>query len=103
MKRDINVIEEGADTNSDEFKTWMKGLLHDTNVENLCITFVKSDGTDRTMRCTLVESNIPTDKTPKGTGREAPSTTQRVFDLDKQEWRSFKWDAVKNVSFSVGK
>lgn len=103
MKRDINVIEEGAETNSEEFKTWLKGLLHDTNVEDLRITFVKSDGAEREMRCTLIESNIPTDKTPKGTGREAPTTTQRVFDLDKQEWRSFKWDAVKFVSFNLGK
>ena len=102
MNRDINVIEEGADTNSDEFKTWMRGLLHDTNVKDLRITFTRSDGTDRTMHATLVESNIPADKTPKGTGREAPSTTQRVFDLDKQEWRSFKWDSVKSVSFNMG-
>lgn len=89
------------DTTDPEFKTWVKGLLHDANVKNLCITFTKADGTDREMRCTLVESAIPTDKAPKGTGREAPDTTQRVFDVDKGEWRSFKWESVKRVEFDV--
>lgn len=89
------------DTTDPEFQTWVKGLLHDSVVKDLRITFTKSDGTDREMRCTLVESAIPADKVPKGTGREAPTTTQRVFDLDKGEWRSFKWEAVKNVSFEI--
>ena len=96
-----NVIQlSGAEL--EEFKTWVKGLLHDDNVKNLRITFTKSDGTDREMRCTLLESAIPSDKVPKGTGREAPTATQRVFDLDKGEWRSFKWEAVKRVEFDLG-
>lgn len=103
MRANVNPIEEGCLPTDPEFQTWVKDLLHDANVENLCITFTKSDGTDREMRCTLVESFIPTDKTPKGTGREAPTTTQRVFDVEKQEWRSFKWDSVKSVSFDLGK
>lgn len=88
-------------TTSDEFKTWVKGLLHDTKIKNLRITFTKSDGSDRTMLCTLAESAIPSDKVPKGTGRETPDATQRVFDLERGEWRSFKWEAVKEVHFSM--
>lgn len=91
-----------VDPKDPEFQTWVKGLLHDANVSNLCITFTKADGSDRELFCTLVESAIPTDKAPKGTGREAPSGTQRVFDTVKQEWRSFKWDAVKSVKFDIG-
>lgn len=86
----------------EEFKTWVRGLLHDDIVKNLRITFTKADGSDREMRCTLIESSIPSDKIPKGTGREAPSTTQRVFDLDKGEWRSFKWESVTRVEFDMG-
>jgi hypothetical protein len=89
------------DTTDPEFQTWVKGLLHDSAIKNLCITFIKADGADRTMRCTLVESSIPSDKVPKGTGRETAATNQRVFDLDKQEWRSFKWDSVTQVSFDT--
>lgn len=92
---------ESFDTTDPQFQTWVKGLLHDSNIKDLRITFIKSDGTDREMRCTLVESSIPTDKTPKGTGRVSTEDTQRVFDLEKQEWRSFKWASVKNISFSL--
>lgn len=84
-----------------DFQTWVKGLLHDDNLQNLCITFTKSDGTERQMRCTLVESLIPSDKIPKGSGRTTSDATQRVFDLDKQEWRSFKWESVKKVEFTL--
>ena len=94
--------EQTLDPKDPEFQNWVKGLLHDTNVKNLCITFTKSDGTDRSMFCTLAVSAIPADKTPKGTGRETASTTQRVFDTEKQEWRSFKWESVKSVQFDLG-
>lgn len=95
------IVSNLSETELEEFKTWVRGLLHDAAVKNLCITFTKADGTNRDLRCTLVESAIPTDKAPKGTGREAPSTTQRVFDLDKGEWRSFKWDTVTKVGFEL--
>lgn len=94
-------MEKAIDTNSTEFRTWTKGLLHDQSIKDLRITFTKADGTDRTLTCTLVESAIPADKIPKGTGRETSDATQRVFDLEKGEWRSFKWDSVKSVEFSV--
>lgn len=91
-----------AINSSPEFQTWVKGLLHDSSVKNLRITFTKADGTEREMFCTLAEQLIPADKVPKGTGRETSSDTQHVFDLDKQEWRSFKWDSVIEVSCDVG-
>jgi hypothetical protein len=89
------------DTSDPEFKTWVKGLLHDSDIQNLRITFTKGDGTDREMRCTLVEAAIPPEKAPKGTGSTSSDSSQRVFDIDKGEWRSFKWDSVKRVEFGI--
>jgi len=90
------------------FKTWTYGLLKDKNVEDLCITFTKKDGTERAMQCTLVSSRIPTDKQPKtSVGLEEETNSQingsavRVFDTEKQEWRSFRWDSVTKVSFEL--
>lgn len=86
-----------------EFQTWLRGLLHDDIVTDLRITFTKKDGTEREMLCTLSESRIPTDKQPKEA--QTPSTggsALRVFDTEKQEWRSFRWDSIKNVEFSIG-
>lgn len=85
------------------FKEWTYGLLRDPNAKDLCIVFTKKDGTEREMRCTLVESKIPQDKQPKtqeGSSQTSGSAV-RVFDLEKQEWRSFRWDSVKKVSFDL--
>jgi len=59
------------------------------------VTFTKVDGTKRDMRCTLNESLIPqsTSTEPKAE-RKVNDTVQRVFDLDKNEWRSFRKDSV---------
>lgn len=93
-----------AEKEFEEFKTWTLGLLHDRNTKDLCITFTKKDGTERDMRCTLVEETIPQDKHPKteGTTSTSSGSAVRVFDIEKQEWRSFRWDSVTKVSFNLG-
>lgn len=81
-------------------KLWIGEKLIDESIENLCITFTKKDGTERELYCTLSESAIPEDKRPKGTGpTEITNEVKRVFDVEKQEWRSFSWNSVKKVSF----
>ena len=64
------------------------------------IEFTKKDGTQRSMLCTLNEAVIPTEKLPKSkeeTGDSISSETCRVFDVEKQDWRSFRWDSVTEV------
>ena len=92
-----------TDKEFDEFKTWTLGVLHDENIKDLCVTFTKKDGTLRDMRCTLVEGRIPTDKTPTNEGKSSQTSGSavRVFDTEKQEWRSFRWDSVTKVSFEL--
>lgn len=64
------------------------------------VTFTKKDGTERKMICTLQEDRIP----PvflNGTEQFEYKTRKQnldvipVFDLDIQEWRSFRVDSVK--------
>lgn len=84
-----------------EFKQWLLGVLHDDFVKNLCVVFTKKDGSQRAMQCTLNQKRIPEDKQPKT--EEANSNSDgsalRVFDTEKQEWRSFRWDSVIEVTF----
>jgi len=82
-----------------EFQEWLKGLLHDEHAKNLCVVFTKKDGSERSMRCTLVESRIPSEKTPqpKENSTTFAGSAIRVFDEEKQEWRSFRWDSIKEV------
>jgi hypothetical protein len=90
---------------TDEFKTWVKGLLHES--KDLCVVFTKKDGTSREMFCTLSESRIPAEKQPKSQASDSTTTGQgndsavRVFDTTKQEWRSFRWDSVTQVRYEL--
>jgi IMP cyclohydrolase len=77
-----------------EEKDWLLGLLREQEVE---VTFVKKDGTERVMLCTLDENSIPKEKAPKGVERSAPTESMAVFDVEKQEWRSFRFDSIKRV------
>lgn len=78
------------DVNLDILK---ENILEKLRTNEVTVKFTKADGTERTMRCTLVESKIPADKRPKSSEAQTSSTVGsaiRVFDLDKGEWRSFR-------------
>ena len=90
-----------VDTTNPEFQAWLKGVLHDEAIKDLCVTFTKKDGTTRQMRCTLAESAIPAEKYPKdGTGSTTAGSALRVFDTEVQEWRSFRWDSITDVTYT---
>jgi hypothetical protein len=77
---------------------WLTGILRDFVVE---VKFTKKDGTERVMQCTLQESSIPETSKPKGSNRAVSEESLRVFDTEKNEWRSFRWDSIKSVKFGV--
>lgn len=80
-------------------KEWLKDILRNEGAE---IVFIKTDGTERKMHCTLNESEIPAEFAPKGTTRAKSDETCAVFDLEANGWRSFRWDSVKSVNFTLG-
>lgn len=81
----------------DKFKQTTIHLLR-TAPEGLQISFTKRDGSIRNMRCTLIQSKIPAEKIPKSETPSSTETVVRVFDLDKQDWRSFRWDSLRTTS-----
>ena len=55
--------------------------------------FIKKDGTERESRGTLNFDMIPKESTPKGTQTwEDPDDIVKYWDLDKEAWRSFRWE-----------
>ena len=85
---------------SEEEKNWLRAILQDGVVS---ITFTKKDGDERVIKATLKEDLIPFDMIPKGTStRKKSEESQSVFDVEKDEWRSFRWDSIKHFSFSIG-
>jgi hypothetical protein len=65
------------------------------------VIFTKKDGTDRTMKCTTMESIIPVQYHPKNTGRAKNQDVQNVFDVELKEWRSFRLNSVKQFYIEV--
>lgn len=90
------MIMENFNTPRD--KEWIHSVLkmHETS-----IVFTKKDGTERKMLCTLLEDKIPSEKMPKNSGKAKNEDSIAVFDLEKQDWRSFRFDSVKEVHFSI--
>jgi len=86
--------QEASEVNRAIIRDWVRGLLQATEV---CVTFVKADGTTRDMRCTLNVSRMPLQPIREST-ESADSETQRVFDLDLQQWRSFRYDRLRKVT-----
>ena len=105
--------QEADDAGKELIREWVKGLLSNSEIN---VTFTKADGTDREMLCTLDHSRIPakpiaptTSTVPiDGIVRESKKPRKepdlhsiRVFDLEKKEWRSFRFDRLKKVSATL--
>lgn len=71
-------------------------LLKKTEV---VVTFTKIDGTEREMHCTLQSHRLPIrSETEEKNNKERVTNDSilSVFDLAKQQWRSFRLDSVKS-------
>lgn len=96
----MEIKTEFTDKDWDKFTEWLKGMLH---VGPATVTFTKADGSERVMNCTLEADKLPKVELKEGAKpRKESTTSMRVFDLDKNEWRSFTIRNVKKVEISVG-
>ena len=82
-----------------EGREWVQSLLKSQEVT---ISFTKKDGSERKMLCTLVENKIPSEKLPKNSGKSKSNDALAVFDIEKDAWRSFRWDSVTKIEFNLG-
>jgi hypothetical protein len=96
--------QESDDANKAIIRDWIRSLLQKGAVT---VTFTKADGTDREMRCTLNPEQlplVPVTGPVDGIVKESKQRKQpdehslRVFDLEKGEWRSFRFDRLKKVT-----
>jgi len=105
--------QEADDLVKEQIRIWVKQLL--TNSE-VTVTFTKADGTDRDMLCTLDHSRIPVSiakpvsttapvdgivRESKKPRKEPDPHSIRVYDLEKQEWRSFRFERLKKVTATL--
>jgi hypothetical protein len=76
------------------FRDWLIGVLK--MHENVEVTFTKTDGTVREMKCTLKEGICPVVENAK-----ASDTLCTVWDTVIGNWRSFKFENVKQINFTL--
>lgn len=64
------------------------------------VTFTKQNGDERIMRCTLQESVLPAQTDlEESIQKKSPTDSLAVWDLEKNAWRSFRYDSVISVQF----
>jgi WYL_2, Sm-like SH3 beta-barrel fold len=66
------------------------------------VRFTKSDGTERLMKCTLKEDLVVPYSKKTDRTKEANNDIVPVFDVEKNEWRSFRVDSVQSISLWGG-
>ena len=77
----MSITEDWTDVEWDNFSIWLKAML--TSSEGV-VTFIKSDGTERVMKCTLVANQLPKVEIKEDAKpRKESTTSMRVFDLEK--------------------
>ena len=77
---------------------WLSGVLHAGPVS---VSFIKKDGSERTMLCTLQEDKVVYGEKKTDRVKTVSQETLPVFDLNKNEWRSFRLDHVTKVEFDL--
>jgi WYL_2, Sm-like SH3 beta-barrel fold len=80
-----------------KFRQWLKETLQEYEVH---VVFRKADGELRDMKATLKTGIVPlyerkTDRPKKPANIE----TCAVYDLNKKEWRSFRYDRLVSVRY----
>ena len=92
------------DMNNEEelkaLKNWLNGML---KIERVTVTFTKQDGSERTMKCTTNPMFISA-RLNKDVDLENKTLNEdvcTVFDLEINDWRSFRYQSVKRIEFEL--
>jgi len=106
LKKEFDMLMEQEETKKNAFtdengREWLRELLRERVVG---VVFTKKDGTERVMQATLSEQFIPqADRSENSTNiRKKSDEALAVWDTEAQGWRSFRWDSVKQINFTLG-
>lgn len=84
-------------------KDLLKSILRKQTV---AVTFIKKDGTERLMKCTLSEDLIPEVAKPKAVANGTSTIVRSdeslaVYDVVASGWRSFRYDSINSINFDL--
>lgn len=82
------------------FREWVKGVLADGRV---AVDFIKATGEQRTMVCTTSAEHGAVYTVNENAKKKKPNDEVCVvWDCTQNAWRSFRWDRVKKIEFTIG-
>ena len=99
------VYQEGNETDRAAYRTWLKLMLKNGVTD---ITFVKADGSLRTMKATLDPVHITSIAIPVSVlnenkkERAVNDDVCKVWDTEAGAWRSFRYDRIKSITVNLG-
>jgi WYL_2, Sm-like SH3 beta-barrel fold len=79
-------------------REWVRDLLKN---EMVTIEFEKKDGTIRSMLCTLKEDVLQEEDATPTAGKTHSSDVCPVYDLEDHSWKSFRWESVRSIHFTL--
>lgn len=102
---DINLLPKQMTLSEKElrlFKNWLKSHIA---FGPTTVVFTKKDGTERVMLCTTNPSLVPTVEVTESVEpkkqRKVNEDVMPVYDLEAKTWKSFRWDSIKQVRFTL--
>ena len=78
-------------------------VISKSNILNLLkqgvieVKFKKVDGSERVMKCTLLESYVKPHEKTTDREKKVNEDVISVWDVEKEGWRSFRYDSVIDV------
>lgn len=75
-------------------KTNIQNMLHNGIIN---VKFTKKDGTERVMKCTLLESIIKPYEKATDRDKKVNEDLISVWDVEKDAWRSFRYDSILEI------
>lgn len=99
MNEYTTVKNDWTENDWKKFSSWLKGILKQ---EVVTVTFLKKDGTERIMKCTLNEQFLPDQPiTENKKERKVSQNTISVFDIEAKGWRSFIIQNIRKISITL--
>lgn len=92
------MVKDWKELDKVELRKWLIGLLAERPVE---LKFEKKDGSIRDMTATLKEDMVIAYEKKTDKEKVVNEEVLPVFDVAKQEWRSFRLDSLKEIKFSL--
>ena len=86
-RQEIMDIEQSEDISKENINALLKETV-------IAVKFKKTDGTERLMKCTLLSQYITPHENKTGREKKINEDVVSVWDVEKEGWRSFRYDSV---------